>query len=302
MASQPADKFVAAPANFRSILFATDFSSISDRALKYAVEIAARNKSELFVVHALPPGTPSPSSDFGMRQTDGRLKQVEDHVRALENSGVLSGIEHQILTQRGSLWDVLEKVIKNKNIDLIVLGTHGRGGIKKLVMGSVAEEVLRLAPCPVLTIGSAVPEPTVAFAFRRVLFTTDFSTGSLRAFSYATSFSELVGAKLILLHVLDPTRMGWSAQFESIRAHAVERLKALIPPGNVARVEVRIQLGSPGYVIVASAHNELADLIIMGAHATHAVGTSTHLPWTVAHHVVCQAHCPVLTVLGQTKG
>jgi len=81
------------------------------------------------------------------------------------------------------------------------------------------------------------------------------------------------------------------------RAHAVERLKALIPEGNVDPVEVRIPIGSPGYVVVASAEKELADLIVMGAHVTPVVGTSTHLPWTVAHHVVCHAPCPVLTVL-----
>ncbi len=302
MASLPANRPVGTQAHFRSILFATDFSSISDRALKYAVEIAAPCGSKLFIAHALPSGTPSPSSDYGRRQIDTSRKHVEDSLRLLENSGALKGIEHEVMMQSGGVWEVLEKIIKSKNIDLIVLGTHGRGGIKKLVMGSVAEEVLRLAPCPVLTIGSAVPEPVLAFAFRRVLLATDFSAGSLRALPYATAFSQLVGAKLILLHVLDPTKMGWSAQFESIRAHAVERLTALIPEGNNERVEVRIHLGSPGYVIVASAEKELADLIVMGARATHAVGTSTHLPWTVAHHVVCHAPCPVLTVLGKTKG
>ena len=301
MASLPASSPVSTPVYFHSILFATDFSSISDRALKYAVEIAAPGRSKLFIAHALPSGTPSPSSDYGRRQIDTGRKHVEDRLRSLENSNVLKGIDHEVVMQSGGVWEVLEKVIKSKNIDLIVLGTHGRGGIKKLVMGSVAEEVLRLAPCPVLTIGSAVPELTLAFAFRRVLFATDFSAGSLRALPYATEFSKLVGAKLILLHVLDPTEMGWSAQFESIRAHAVERLKALIPEGNEDRVEMRIHLGSPGYVIVASAEKELADLIIMGAHATRAVGASTHLPWTVAHHVVCHAPCPVLTVLGKTN-
>jgi nucleotide-binding universal stress UspA family protein len=301
MACLPVHTPVAALPKIQSILFATDFSSASERALKYALAIAAPEKPKLFVVHALPSGAPQSFSDMGGRDIDPTRKQAEGHLRVLENSGVLDGIEHWAVMEEGNVWDVLLKVIKNKNIDLIVLGTHGRGGIKKLVMGSVAEQVLRLATCPVLTIGSYVPEPTSMFAFRRILLATDFSSGSLHG-PYATALAKRIDAKVILLHVLDPTKVGWSGQIDSMRAQAEKRLRQLIPENNTAQIEPRIQFGSPGYVIVATAEKELADLIVMGAHPTRAVGTSTHLPWTVAHHVVCHAPCPVLTVLGQIGG
>ena len=301
MASLPVSTPVAALSNIQSILFATDFSFASERALKYALAIAAASKSRLFVVHVLPLGEAPPSSDFGVREIDPTRKHAEDHLRKLENSGVLAGTEHSVLMERGGVWDVLAKVVKNNSIDLIALGTHGRGGIKKLIMGSVAEQVLRVAPCPVLTIGACAPELTMEFTIQRILFATDFSSGSLQAFPYALTFAQLFDAKLILLHVLDPAMIGWSGQIDHLREQARERLKALVPEGRSDNVEIQMQFGSPGYAIVTSAENEKTDLIVMGTRATTSIAASTHLPWTVAHHVVCHARCPVLTVLSEVQ-
>ena len=289
------------PVPFRSILFATDFSPVSDRALNYALGLAAPSHCKVYVVHAFASAPASPVSDYGGRNNDINRKEAENHIRSLENSQLLQCIDHEVVLRGGRVGEVLRQMAESKNIELIVLGTHGRGGIKKLIMGSVAEEVLRLATCPVLTVGAHAPDPAATVAFRRILLATDFSTGSLHALPYATAISQLSGGSLTLVHVLDPTKVGWSGQIDAMRAQATERLKAMIPRDGASQIETWVRLGSPGYVIVEHAGEQKADLIVMGAHATRAVATSTHLPWTVAHHVVCHAPCPVLTVLGPRK-
>ena len=97
-------------------------------------------------------------------------------------------------------------VIEEKAIDLLVIGTRGRGGFRKLALGSVAEELLRLAPCPVMTIGPQVAPAafTRGAGFHRILFATDFGKGSAKALPVALTLARAQQAKLILLHMIPP--------------------------------------------------------------------------------------------------
>jgi nucleotide-binding universal stress UspA family protein len=204
------------------------------------------------------------------------------------------GTLHEGVTEHGELWNVLDDVIHRHNIDLIIVGSHGKHGLKKLVLGSDAEQIFRKSRCPVLTIGPKVPPPTESSAFRTIVFATDFSAGSLHALPYALSLAEENQTHLILLHVIPLVPLQHQ---ESVAANARTRLKELLPKDAVdwCRPECIVRFEFPAEGILCLAREQNADLIVMGVHK----GTpfaSVHLPWAIAYEVVCEAPCPVLTV------
>jgi nucleotide-binding universal stress UspA family protein len=216
--------------------------------------------------------------------------------------------------KRGQLWQVLSQQIVEKQIDLIVLGTHGRHGLKKFVLGSVSEQVFRLARCPVLTVGPHAMDEKVATAnFATILFATDFSYGSQRALSYASSLARCNKSHLILLHAVSASMgivpsnfflVGPAAVDESTELIAAtlaserQRLTELIFSESMEELnpEVIVDCGPAAETILNIAENKRANLIVMGAHRASLGSFATHLPWATASTVVRQAHCPVLTV------
>ncbi|MGA7170510.1 MAG: universal stress protein, partial [Candidatus Sulfotelmatobacter sp.] len=240
---------------FQHVLMATDFSDASRRALDFAVAIARRHGSELFVVHAIPaepidriPIGPSPHG------LDRRALDAEKQMQHLQKETAFKNVSHHLVLERGDVWAVLESEIQRNQVDLLVLGTRGRGGLRKLALGSVAEEVLHLASCPVLTVGPHVPPAGAAVSdFPRILFATDFGPASSRAFSCALSLAVNCASKLFLLHMVPPmpgTNLGAAAYGPSIyaaeeftawqrtmRDESLKRLREMIPPGTELAVE-----------------------------------------------------------------
>lgn len=298
MASLPVTPPTISATAIRNLLLATDFSPPSERALQQARVICGIANAKLHIVHVLPSGTASPESDFRVRQFDSGRKHAEDQIRQIENSGTLAGVEHDVVLERGEVWPVLAKIIASQKIDLVLLGTSGRGGIGKFVMGSVAEKVFRLARCPVLTVGPRVQASMSEAMLGRILLATDFSAGSMHALPYALWFAEHFKAKLILLHVLDPYQSGWYGPGENVGAETRERLRKLVPQTHEYAFEFKVAVGPPGAVIVEVANGKKVNLVVMGVRATQSVTMSTHLPWSTAHHVVDHVQCPLLTVRG----
>ena len=295
MATSPATKSVAVS----RILFATDFSPCSDLALSYAVASAAQFGVSLELLHVLPPNLPATSTDI-MPRVPFDQREAERQFRLLENSGKLRRVDHSILICRGSVWQGLDEVIRSHDTDLIVIGTHGHGGMKKLLLGSRAEEVVRLAPCPVLTIGPHVPRAGADLEFKRIVYATDFLTGSLRAVPYVVCFAEKSQAVVTLLHAIEDNDALVPSTPERRPKWAFEKMQNLIPADAKLRLSSHIlaKFGPPAETILKVAEEEKADLIVMGVRPARAVLVSTHIPRTVAHEVVRQAQCPVLTVRG----
>ena len=141
--------------SMKNILFATDFSEKSAVALTYAQPIARKYGSHLFAAHVLPDlGLPS-SIHEGLHAL-GVRPAAEDNDALTNLHARLSDIPHEMLSRRGDVWMELSKIVESNKIDLIVAGTHGRTGVGKTLMGSVAEKIFRHASCPVLTVGPSV--------------------------------------------------------------------------------------------------------------------------------------------------
>jgi nucleotide-binding universal stress UspA family protein len=296
----------------KNVLFATDFSATSNAALPYAAAICRRFGATLHAAHVL--------SDASLLMMTGGVDYVsmstiyedahdEAKGKLEELSAHLEGIEHRNYVRHGQVWKSLAGIVDENQIDLIVVGTHGRSGFGKLLLGSVAEDILRHAPCPVLTVGPKVSGRAKLPVFpahvrdlapaelelRHVLFATDFSQYALYAAQEAVALAEEFRSHLTLLHVMEdyaelgsrPERM----------AQNVCRLKALIPSGAALQYapDSVLEFGSAADGIVKVASSREADMIVLGARASGQGGT-THLPWSTAHHVIAQAHCPVLTL------
>jgi len=296
---------------FKNILLATDFSEVSRRAVPYAAAIASRYGSKIYLVHVIPPEArmPIPIEPLPPELDYGRVKAEREMTNFLRGD-VLGDIPHEVLLEQGPIWDALSALIERDEIDLLVLGTHGRGGLKKVILGSVAEELFRLASCPVLTVGPAVPaEPAGSKEFRRILFATDFGPASLNALQYAISLATENKARLMLLHVVMPVPVldvgpYWYAGTDLVeqqkreKARYLGRLKDLIPPeANLPfDPEFLVDFDFTPDAIVKIAADFQADLIVMGVNQAASARASAHLPWATAHAVVCHAKCPVLTV------
>jgi nucleotide-binding universal stress UspA family protein len=281
----------------RNILFATDFSSASERALPFALEFANRYNSTLFLAHAVPPMSVVVPVEPVPDQMDLMRKAAERDMEKFLEYAPLQQVPHESMVMDGEAWDVVRQIVADKRIDLVVLGTRGRGVLHKVLVGSVAEEIYRIVKCPVLTIGPEVIPPAMPRQkMWRIVFATDFSEGSLHALPYALMFAQEHQSRVTFLHVI-PHVGNRPDSSQEVVADSIARLKELIPEGMGGTApEFIAEFGSAGPDIVRMATELEADLLVMGVHPGH--HATSHLPWTVASHVLGHARCPVLTVRG----
>jgi len=283
----------------KNILFTTDFSKASEAALPYAAAFSRWYGSNMFIAHAIPyEPLLRVSMDRLPMEVDPYWQDAQQRMAAFNRAYPLKEIPHDFLMQQGELWHVLSDFIEQYQVDFLVLGTHGRHGLKKLLLGSAAERIFRMASCPVLTVGPKVVHPDVKFeSFRNILFATDFSPASVHALPYALSIAEENQAHLILLHLI--SLVPFQRQ-ETVEAETRNRLRALHPSDTEdwCEPEYLVRIGFPSDGILNVAEEYHADVIVMGVHHAKAPRTAAHLPWAIAYEVVCNAHCPVLTVRG----
>jgi nucleotide-binding universal stress UspA family protein len=291
MTTQTASKVIT----FDNILFATDFCKQSNGALPFTLSIAHKYGSKILAVHVI---TPPPLGNFPTIEVQAlaaqALREAHESVKELERR--LGAIPHETELRKGDIWDELFTITKEKNIDLIVLGTHGRAGVSKLLLGSVAERIFRQSACPVLTIGPNVSgEPGSVADIHTILCPIDFTAESLAAFPYAVSLAQENQARLYLMNVV-PTPV---LNYEEVSLMA--SLKALVPPEAKLWCEPKafVESGDAGDRILEQAEELGIDLIVLGIRPVSTLaGTRTHLGTATAYKVVSRAICPVLSVRG----
>ena len=292
IASQLASKRVA----LENILYATDLSRDSAKALPYALSIAGKYGATMFaahIIHSLPlQESLQPLTLQAI--TAQTVREAKDGMAELEPK--LKGIPHELMIRKGEIWHQLSEIINDKGIDLIVAGTHGRTGVSKLLMGSIAEQIFRQAPCPVLTVGPNVAgEPGSIVDIHEILFPTDFSKESLGALPYAISLAQENQSRLYVLHVAaSPLSAFEEAQMNS-------RLLTLVPPEARLWCEPKAfaESGDAAQKIMDLAEELGVDLIVLGTKRVPAItGAITYLGMATAYKVASQAICPILTVRG----
>ncbi len=296
---------VSTPVKVKNILYLTDFSKPSEAALPFAITCGRGYGAKLHALHILIP-EPFVCTTPGLTAVAIEAEDENAHAEMQRIESQLAGLQHETTVARGiEVWPAVQQAIQDDEADLIIVGTHGRIGAEKLLLGSVAEEIFRRSPVPVLTIGPGVRSSVHNGArFHRVLFATDFSQESLAAAPYAISLAQQNESHLLLITVMrKPGELNDSdnRMFELSVAEAIHRLYEIVPENAELEFppQVAVEYGEPADRIVEVAKQRGADLIVLGVRdAAGRLGAATHLDRATAHKVVSHAACPVLTVRG----
>ncbi len=295
---------------FKQIVCPVDFSESSVRAFAYAAALARWYDAQLTVLHVVPTFEPMQvRGDLGdpvqIVTPMAREHVLEEMSRTL-NLPLVSPCATPVAEQGDPQGAIIDQAI-SKRADLIVMGTHGRRGFKRLLLGSVTEAVLREAPCPVLTVPLHTPVVSDAIAFKRILCPIDFSPSALQALGFALDLARQADGLITLLHVVE-----WLAEEEPrasthfnvpeyrryMVADAQQRLRGLVAEESRAWVEIGdlVVSGRAHREILRAAETTPTDLIVMGAQGRGGVGLV--LFGSTTQQVVRGATCPVLTVRG----
>ena len=286
-----------AKASIEKVLFATDFSSVTASAFSYAVAITNRYQAKLVVAHVINLESFELLEDDSVRRLieQGRTEAVRK-INQLVEPLHLPYDRYEVAVREGAISEALVDLIEQDHIDVAVLGTHGRRAFKKLMMGSVAEEVFRMASCPVLTVGTNA-RPANSGELRHILYPVHFAPDFSKAAAYGVSLAERYGANLTVMHVRDDVPA--SANIPAEVNEPVERwMNDHIAQGSDLRNRVRFEagFGRPVNAILDFVANAGVDLIVMSARRLDPV-IAAHLPKAdTAYELATRASCPVLTV------
>ena len=284
----------------KNILFATDFEMLASRALQFAVALANRYHAKLYAAHVIPQTAYAYAHPESM---DRILKEAYDYA-GYELNQIIGPLKHrncscEPLLAEGDPGEVITALAENHEADLIVVGTGSREGVGKLFLGSVAEEVIREAPCAVLTVGPHVATDP-ATGFQSIVCAADFSPGSARAAGLAFLLAQEYNAHLTLVHVV----AGMLKDSPNLATELTEyRLRELLPAELELRYEPQmvVERGPVADCILAVTNDLSADLIVMGARGTGAFAQTASHFGSIAHKVVSLANCPVLTIGGRRE-
>jgi len=284
---------------FNQILVPTDFSRASDAALGHARMLAGSTGAAVHLLHVVD------SAFVATVLTDQRNYESAAHEKLHQR---LSG-EHPggipVVERSEAPAEVITRYARTHPIDLIVMGTHGRGRVARLLLGSVAEKVARTAPCPVLTMRETPRTP--GGRRLRLLLPTDFSPCSDAALGYAKRLAAKTRGSVCLLHVIEhpPTAVTFGSELcapESLESLQDQRENARVELGRrmLAESQSRIAItgdivfGASAAIISAYAADHAFDMIVIGSHGRS--GIAHLLMGSVAESVIRTAPCPVLTV------
>ena len=280
----------------KKLLYATDFSEASRKALPIVAAIARKFDSELFIANVWYP------LSYSMGRPDApaalEAEQFEDAVactREFSKCAELAGLNTTVVVEQGEVEEEIARVVQQRGVDLVVVGTHGRTGWKRLLMGSVSESLFRKLTCPVLTVGPALSERfSREFALKRLLFPVDFSEESRSVFPFIASLASQHGCELVLVHVL-PEETGTNPDARKLAEPLRKDMELVYSPylQKSCKAEFVIDFGDSVERILSLAETHNVDLIAMGVR--NAPEFVTHFRNTITYRVVLEAKCPVLT-------
>ncbi len=295
--------------NIDTILFPTDFSDVAEGAFAHAAHLALQYNATIHVFNVVAPDADDASNpmDFlPMTPAEGDLsEETVQHVEVqtvTQERGTVPVIYAQ--TDSTSPGDAIIKHTTEHDVDLVVMGTHGRRGMERLLSGSVSEEVVRRAPCPVFTVLAQEDDDLSGPQIDRVLAPVDLSDQSKPVLHHAVALADSYAAPLDLLHVVEeasyPNVYGLDAinnsSLPSVQDRAREALETLAADIDLRTdpVNVHVLAGNPARDIVEFADDNAADLVVMATHGR--TGLERFLIGSVAEKVVRRAPCPVFTL------
>jgi nucleotide-binding universal stress UspA family protein len=288
------------------ILCPIDFSEFSVRAYHHAVSLAEHYQAKLVAQHVVelwrhPSASFAASAglyeEFEQALRESGSEQLQEFVKNHPHDE----IQPELVVHQGIAPDSILSFAQAEKTDVIVMGTHGRRGFDRLMLGSVTDRVMRRAPCPVLAVGKASHDSMAADEERhhprhlsRILFCTDFSENSERALNYALSARAEYDAELTLLHVLE--EVSPPAKKKEAITRAAEQLEKLIPSEGrkTLKIKTAVRIGKPYRQIIQLALEAQIDLVTMGVHGRGELDLAVF--GSTTYRVMQLGSCPVLAV------
>jgi nucleotide-binding universal stress UspA family protein len=302
----------------KNILCPVDFSEVSRHAFDRAISVARSYNGQVTVMHVLPTPSHVPAVPYGPEGPGPFGFEVPDRPRILSELSRFLHIEHpgdvtirQEVVEAASVHKEILVQAARTSADLIVMGTHGRSGVDRFFLGSVAEKTLRTSPVPVLTVPPrASDERATGAPFRSILCPVDFSQDSARALSYAASLAQHTGGRLTVMHVVELMPVAYdpmvgSFDIEGFRkatlAAARKQLQeyAATVPAIQGGIETVLAEGKAYRTILHEAGDRGADLIVVGVHGRSALDRLVF--GSTTEHLVRRATCPVLTIRSDAR-
>jgi len=296
----------------QKILFPTDFSNASTAALGHAVMLAENFSAELTLFHVAVDERHMQQAHFPELEKAG--DELEEMIE--EQLAEITGAARprrlavkRVVRQNPEPVEEIAKYSAGENFDLLVMGTHGRTGMAHLLMGSIAESLVRVAPCPVLTVREHMEKEEVA-PYLNILVPVDFSPHAEKALKYGIALAMNFEASLSVLHVLDvPVQpahyhldenllMRMQPDIEAMTLEALQKMMKELAPKELEYSPACV-VGRAYAEIVNYATKQDGDLIVLGTHGLSAL--EKFLLGSTAAKVVRHAPCPVLTVKEKEK-
>ncbi len=288
------------------ILCPIDFSEFSIRAYRHAASVAEHYQSKLVALHVVEiwrypyadyAASVGDYENFCRALREGGKEQLRDFVKKHARPGIATDLQ----VQEGRAPDLILSVSQERTADLIVMGTHGRRGFDRFMLGTTTDRVMRRASCPVMGVCKA-PEEAVAVSeeaghahrLTRILFCTDFSENSERALSYAISAATEYDAELTLLHVLE--KVSDSDKSQEATRTVTKQLDKLIPEDvrKTLKIKTAVLAGQPYEQIIRLAQQAQSDLIVMAVRGRGALDLAVF--GSTTYRVMQLGCCPVLAV------
>lgn len=291
--------------SIEQVLCPIDFSDTSHHALAHAAAMARWHQAQLTLLHVVPylPAMDLPPLPMEEADRTAILARMRDFAAIVPRDVRVDCVVREAMPVHEAIVGQADAT----RADMLVMGTHGRSGFQRLILGSVTEKVMRTAKCPTLIVPPRAHDiaPDAPVMFRQILCPTDFMAGSLKAFEYAISVAEESDARLTLLHVVEMLAAVGEVpavddHYARLRGAAIDdarrRLSQLIPEDARAycTIDALVVEGRAYKQILCAAKERNADLIVMGVHGRGAIDLA--LFGSTTNHVLHESTCPVLVV------
>jgi len=293
----------------KTILCTTDFSDYSNQTVSYGVAIAKEFDARLLVCHIIDLQFAAIYGTVHFLPPDLQTQSIETAQERITDLMASQTVPWEAVVSTGPPADEISRVVADREIDLAISATHGRTGLKRFILGSVTERLMRSLKCPLLVVRETPPDlmsdPAQGLRFNKVLVGCDFSPAANTALEYGVSLAQEFEAELHLIHVLEPqvysdflatTLDGVQGATGDIKEKLDQRLTDLITPEamNWCRIKTAVIEGRPFEAITNYAGKNDIDLVVLGVRG-HGVVETLFLGSTT-DRVVRKAQCPVLSV------
>jgi nucleotide-binding universal stress UspA family protein len=273
----------------RNIAIATDFSPWSERAMQHALVTARQFGAVLHILHAVRRSEFPFAPDIVAQLDQLARRDCNRLVKNLNSAHTLDHVEHHCWNVDGEVSDVFGSFVREHKIDLLVLGTRGRSGLSKLLLGSVARQIFQHVSCPVLTVGPWSRGAGKQVEVKKMLFATDLSAESTEAIPYVLAAAKAWQAEIDVLHVCSSANFDCVDAMETFR----RRMDGLAKEESQCTIRYHLLPGRASQAVLDFAKENKQGLIVLGLDRCRSVYCGPFL--SHAYEIVRKARCPVLS-------